>query len=239
MSLGKSNKTDFYQVFEYFLEDGELEKDLDIIDLTFRYIEVFVGKKQYNFTYDMRTPQTAEDAIKELNYRLKLAGVGYEFISGEIVRIDSQLVHNEVVKPALLLLQGDTVFEGAQQEFLSAHSHYRHGRYKEALVDCNKSFESLMKGICTKHGWEFDERDTAKKLISKCIANDLIPKYMQAQFGQFQALLESGVPTVRNKEAGHGQGESISDVPVELASYTLHLTATNIVFLAECSKKML
>ena len=141
-------------------------------------------------------------------------------------------------KPALSILQGDNLLKGARDEFLSAHSHYRSQRYKETLVDCLKSFESTMKAICEKHGWEFGKNDTAKRLINVCVTNELIPIYMQEQFSHFRGLLESGVPTVRNKEGGHGQGSEIKNVSETMVSYTLHLTATNIVFLGECEKKV-
>ncbi|EDV2107726.1 hypothetical protein PV74_000874 [Salmonella enterica subsp. enterica serovar Hadar] len=42
--------------------------------------------------------------------------------------------------------------------------------------------------------------------------------------------------TIRNKEGGHGQGAEITKVPEYLASYTLHLTATNLLFLAKCEE---
>ena len=47
---------------------------------------------------------------------------------------------------------------------------------------------------------------------------------------------ESGAPTVRNKEAGHGQGSEPVNVPEYLAAYVLHLTASNIVLLVEAYK---
>ena len=80
----------------------------------------------------------------------------------------------------------------------------------------------------------FSRDDTAKKLVSVCLDNNLIPAYLQNQFSSLRALLESGVPTIRNKEGGHGQGTSITDVPEHLVSYALHLTATNLLFLMNC-----
>lgn len=61
--------------------------------------------------------------------------------------------------------------------------------------------------------------------------------YIQNQFSSLRILLESGIPTVRNKEGGHGQGAEVSSIPEYLASYTLHLTATNLLFLAECEEE--
>ncbi len=50
---------------------------------------------------------------------------------------DSELVHAEVVKPALLVLR-QKGFASAQAEFLAAHEHYRSGRNSEALVEALK-----------------------------------------------------------------------------------------------------
>ncbi|EPO6927140.1 DUF7014 domain-containing protein [Escherichia coli] len=51
-------------------------------------------------------------------------------------------------------------------------------------------------------------------------------------------MLETGIPTIRNKNAGHGQGADIKEVPEELVSYMLHLTATNLLFLLKCEKNI-
>jgi hypothetical protein len=111
-----------------------------------------------------------------LNQRFLEHGVGYQYESGEIIRVDSKLVHAEVVKPALGVLT-NPIYSGANEEYLSAHQHYRDGKYKECLNDCLKSFESTMKAICSKRGWTYDkDKDTAKKLIDICFDNGLVPK---------------------------------------------------------------
>lgn len=94
-----------------------------------------------------------------------------------------------------------------------------------------------MKAIHEKHSWPYNHNDTAKKLINSILANGLVPEYLQNQFTSIRILLESGIPTVRNKEGGHGQGTDITSIPEHLASYTLHLTATNLLFLSNCEEK--
>jgi hypothetical protein len=42
--------------------------------------------------------------------------------------------------------------------------------------------------------------------------------------------LETGLPVVRNKVAGHGQGNQIITILDEYTDYALHLAATNICF---------
>ena len=223
----------FEYIYNFFLKEKDPEKCLDVIELTFKCINGYVRQNSWEFRDCHQSP---DDAIEELNNRFRESGIGYQFESGEVVRVDSQFIHSDVVKPALQILGSSKEFAGANDEFLSAHEHYRHQRFKECLNDCLKSFESLMKAIHKKRSWEYGSTDTAKKLISSCLSNGLIPDYMQNQFSSLRILLESGVPTIRNKEGGHGQGDEVTNVPEHLASYTLHLTASNLLFLAKCDE---
>lgn len=199
--------SDFDSVYDYFLSTESIEDCLDIIELTFFHINTRVRQQQNSFVG--YADITADEAITELNERFRKANVGYEFIPNQIVRIDSQYLHSEVVKPALMIFDNAIHFIGARDEFLSAHSHYRNKKYKETLVDCLKAFESLLKSLCEKNNWEFNKNDTAKKLIAICLRENLLPVYMQEHFSHFLGLLVSGVPTIRNKEGGHGQGSEV------------------------------
>jgi len=178
-----------------------------------------------------------DEAIRDLKERFKEHGVGFQFESGKIIRVDSQFLHSEAVKPTLLILRARH-YKGANEEFLKSHEHYRHGRYKECLVDALKSFESTMKAICAKRDWTTREGDTAKSLINTCLTHGLLPAYLQSQMAALRSLLESGVPTVRNKLGGHGQGPDPVMVPEYMARYALNLTASSILFLAEAEAAM-
>jgi len=94
-----------------------------------------------------------------------------------------------------------------------------------------------MKAICEKQEWTYDQKNTAKKLINICFEKGLIPNYLQSQFSSIRSLLGSGVPTVRNKLGGHGQGVVDIQVNESIAAYALHLTASNIVFLAKLEEE--
>jgi hypothetical protein len=174
-----------------------------------------------------------------VNIRFKENGVGYEYADGHIIRVDSQLIHNAAVVPALTVLRGSE-FKNAQEEFLSAYDHYRQSKHEEALVDCCKSFESTMKVICNKRGWVFDpNRSTASELIRICLDNRLIPPYWENHFTGLRTMLTSGIPTARNRQGGHGAGTAVnSEPPSQLVSYVLHMTASTILFLAESEKAL-
>ena len=149
-----------------------------------------------------------------------------------MIRVESQLIHAEVVKPVLNLITAEE-YEGANAEFLKAFEHYRKGDTKECLNECLKAFESTMKAICTKRKWTFKHTDTASTLIDVCFRNGLIPPFIQSHIAAVRTALESGIPTLRNKLSGHGQGAEVTEVPPHYASYMLHLTATTVKFLID------
>ncbi|MEQ8767532.1 MAG: hypothetical protein RL885_26730 [Planctomycetota bacterium] len=222
---------DFEELVKFFLGSGDVEIAIDVIELNFRCIDRIVRNAMYEYQPKLRP----DDAISELNGRFQEAAIGYQYDSGEIVRVDSQFVHSQAVKPALTVL-ADPAYEGANEEFRKAHEHYRSGRPKEAINECLKSLESVLKSICISKNWTFRETDTARVLIGIVLDNGILPKFMESQLGTFRSLLESGIPAVRNKTAGHGQGEESVHVPNYLASYALHLTATTILLLADAAK---
>lgn len=92
-----------------------------------------------------------------------------------------------------------------------------------------------MKIICKEKNWSFNQSDTAKKLIQICFTNQLVPTFTQNQFTSLQNSLESGIPTIRNKLGGHGQGAIPQKVDDEMTRYILNLTGSNIIFLIEQS----
>ncbi len=81
-------------------------------------------------------------------------------------------------------------------------------------------------------------RSNARPLIDTVLQNGLLPTYMENHLAGLRMTLEAGLPTVRNKTSGHGQGSDPVTVPEHVAAYALHLAATNIVFLVESHKAM-
>ena len=208
----------FTELVDYLLQEKDVEKQLDIVELSFKTVN-------------------DSKAIEELNHRFKEHGIGFQFIENEIIRIDSELIHEEAVKPALRLLNGEN-YQGAQQEFLSAYDHYRHGKNKDSLNECLKAFESTMKAICEKNNWDYQANATVKSLIQICFDNNLVPSFWQQQLDSLRSLLESGIPTGRNKLSAHGQGTTPTVVPGYLVAYMLHMTASTLVFLITAEREM-
>lgn len=225
---------DIKQEVQNFFLECDSDEALDFIELAFRYINIIMRDLDYSYKSKVKIKMQPDEAIIELNERFKENGVGFSFENGEIIKVDSTYVHTEITKPTISLLW-NKIFKGANEEYLKAHEHYREGRNKECLADCLKAFESTMKIICTEKKWAFNTNDTSKKLIQVCFQNNLIPTFTQNQFTSLQNLLESGIPTIRNKLGGHGQGQTLQKVDDEMTRYALNLTGSNIIFLVEQS----
>lgn len=221
-------------VLNFLLQTDDYERALDVIELCMKYIHFIIKEDYQAYCYNTKVRLSPDGAVDELNERFKEHGVGYQFERGEIIRVDSTYTHAEIVKPTLSLL-AHPKFKGANEEYLKAHEHYRHGLNKECLAECLKAFESTMKIICTEKRWAFDSNDTSRKLVQICFQNGLVPTFTQNQFTSLQNLLESGVPTIRNRQGGHGQGAVPQKVDDEMTRYALNLTGSNIIFLVEQS----
>lgn len=220
-----------------FMGEADTDNALSLIELAFRWIDRVVRDYSGYQASRLGITQEPDEAIEELNHRFREHGLGYQYVEGSIVRVDSQYLHDDAVGPAVALLH-QLGFEGPSDEFMTAHEHFRHGRTEDAITNALKAFESTMKAICEARGWRFEETDSANTLIGIMFDNGLVPPYLQSHFGSLRSTLSSGLPTVRNRRGGHGQGIRRVEVPDYLAAYALHLAATNIVLLVEAHKAL-
>lgn len=214
----------------YFVNSNDTDF-LDAIDYFFYIIDKKLRTLTPEYKYDYDADKAVNDAIVELNYRFKQHNLGYEFVNSQIITVDSTFLHKTAVKPALKLLFEEG-FEGAEDEIRNAYEKRRKGDNKNAILEAGKAFESTMKIICDKQGYTYDkDKDTAQKLISILQDNSFYPSYMNAHLTSIRMTLETGLPVVRNKVSGHGQGNQIVTISDEYTDYALHLAATNILFL--------
>lgn len=216
----------FITISNYFLNEEDVEKSLSVVELVAKATCIYFEQHH----------KDSEPFITELNERFKEHGFGYQFDSGQIIRIDSQFIHSEAVKPTLLLLT-NPIYENAQREFLLAHDYYKHGDYSKAILECAKAYESTLKVIIKKHNWNYDDRDTADALTGKVVENGLFPAYLNDFFKSLKNTFKV-VNTVRNNEAGHGKVAVVPEIPEYLASYVLHMTASVLLFLIKAEEAL-
>ncbi|MCG3198812.1 MAG: hypothetical protein HUU16_14745 [Candidatus Omnitrophica bacterium] len=137
---------------------------------------------------------------------------------------DNEVVHAELVEPALSLLRNPR-FKNANTEFLEALEDYRKGDCGDCLTKCGSAFESVLKVICEEKGWQYSQNDTAQFLLKKVLGNTTL-----------EPFLESGLmigSVIRNKlSKSHGAGSQSRKFPRHIARYALHSTAAAILLLA-------
>ena len=104
------------------------------------------------------------------------------------------------------------------------------------LVMANCAFESVMKIIYHERGWNLPKIETAKNLIDVAFDNGLIPKSSKHFTESLKGVLIGGVPTLRNKLGGHGQGVERKEVPEHLVRFVLNMTASLIHYLIEADR---
>ena len=223
------------QCHNFLLGEPAVNRVLDLIEVSFQYIHRVARNFPDYEWYRYGIKVGASEAIEELNERFRRAGVGYRFEQGKIIRIDSELVHSEIVKPALGYLN-EPGFEGPRDEFLNAHAHYRAGETKDAITDANNAFESTLRAVCDQRGWSYNPGAPVSILLKILRDKGLLPDYLDNSFDQLAATLHSGLPQVRNSEGGHGQGPAPRETPDYVAGYALHLAAANILFIVDAHK---
>ena len=226
------------EVFNFLLTTKDVEQVIDTIELCCQTIDSYIRyspkRREFhehcenNGFFDRKYVRiTPDEALSELNERLKEHGVGYQYENGSIIRVDCTVMHAEVTKPTLRLLHNDK-FKGAEEEYLKAHEHYRHGRNEACTLNCGKALEITIKTICTEKSWQVHvKKPTLHKLIGVCVDNNLIPPFLRS-------LFESGVPPIRNIEA-HAKDQYQQPADEAMARFCLNLTGANIIFLVEKS----
>lgn len=214
-----------------YMIGADTDEWIDLLELICLVIDHLKSKNDAHLGKWQIQEESAK-AIDEINYRMKQAGVGYAFENGQIIRIDSQFVHSQIVKPALGLLSAQG-YDGPSEEYRTAHEHYRSGDYRQAVGMAANALESTFKAIFDQAGWEYKKGARISDLIKVAKGNELWPNYLDNSFDQLVATLQSGLPKIRDNDASHGQGATAKEVPSYVAAYALHLAASKIVFVVQ------
>jgi hypothetical protein len=139
-------------VIDFLLQEEGQEKVLDVVEASFRLLTRLRSSPEWQ---NRISQQKFDRAVTELNAGFREYGIGYQYENGEMVRVESQFIHAEVVKPALVL--------PSAKEYAEAKAK------PQCLNDRVKTFESTMKATCTKRECSVKSKDTVKELIDVCL----------------------------------------------------------------------
>jgi hypothetical protein len=162
-----------------------------------QYIATCPGRQFLDFLEDIfsfqpgRWARHSDSLVDELNVLLRVDNLPYhltrfvtETISHgnswriqilaypKVIMKESEVLHENAIAPVLTLLERPH-FKGASAEYLAALEDYRKGDIQDCLTKCGSAFESVLKVICDRKGWAYNQTDAAKKLLDivLCSAN--------------------------------------------------------------------
>jgi hypothetical protein len=95
----------------------------------------------------------------------------------KVILKESEVLDQQAIGPVLELLS-QPHFASANKEFLAALEDYRKGDTGDCLVKCGSSFESVLKVICDRKGWAYNQHDTASALVKTVITNTSLENYL-------------------------------------------------------------
>lgn len=143
----------------------------------------------------------------------------------KVIRKDSDVVHDTAVEPALTLLRKPDLLN-ANEEFMLALQDYRKGDYKDSVSKCCSTLESVMKVICKRRKFKFNEKQTASPLLQTIINNSQLDSFWE------QPIML--IATIRNRLSySHGAGPEKKEVPEHVAKYSINATASAILLLCD------
>jgi hypothetical protein len=147
----------------------------------------------------------------------------------QVIVRGSQVTYALAIEPALTLLKHPD-FVSANAEFLDGLTDYRKRDYGDCLTKCGSAFESVLKVICTRNTWPYDQKDTADVLLKTVFSH-------KATLEPFLKEPLMIVATLRNRlSKSHGAGTAPKTVRPNRAEYAINATAAAILLLVnECT----
>ena len=139
----------------------------------------------------------------------------------QIYMVSDEVTHQEAVEPALRILNNPR-YRSADEEVRKAMKAYRQGRYDNCMIHSNNALESVMKIVCKKNGWPYQEKDTARTLVDTVVCKSTLDK-------SFKSWLQA-TSSIRNNYGGHGSSTPIK-VERHIAQYVLTNAASSIVLI--------
>jgi hypothetical protein len=221
---------------ETWISNAEkIEHIFDLIEIAYQISSEYLTQFPKYKLEDSHIKMGPSDFSAELNQRFLENSLGYQIENGQIIRVDSKIIHDQIIKPSLFLLF-DTKFSQANKEFLVAHEHLKNKKYSDAIVSAQRAFESTLKSIAHEMGVNYDRGSRVTDLIKILRSNDLFPAYLGAGFDSYVSMIKTGLPEIRNNAGGHGLSPKDQAVEDFIANYAIQMSAINIILFVEAYK---
>lgn len=169
----------------------------------------------------------------EINKVFREHGIPWLLVDGRLVKIDPKQFEQDLKLKALnrmeALKDACPPYQGAYDELRKAIDFLGRGDYAEAVINAEKSYESVLKVIL---GSEF-ETEAANGLTMRLLDTGklALPEGLKPE--AFQSNILMSLPIIRNKAAAHGSGPSGREISAPMANLAVNLACALDTYLIQ------
>lgn len=169
----------------------------------------------------------------EVNKVFRENDIPWLLVDGRLVKIDSRQFEQDLKLKALSemkeLKDADPIYQGAYDELRKAIDFLGRGDYAEAVINAEKSYESVLKVIL---GSEF-ETEAANGLTMRLLDTGklALPEGLKPE--AFQSNILMSLPIIRNKATAHGSGTTGREVGAPMANLAVNLACALDTYLIQ------
>lgn len=169
----------------------------------------------------------------EINKVFREHSIPWFLVDGRLVKIDPKQFEQDLKLKALnrmeALKDANPLYQGAYDELRKAIDFLGRGDYAEAVINAEKSYESILKVIL---GSEF-ETEAANGLTMRLLDTGklALPEGLKPE--AFQSNILMSLPIIRNKAAAHGSGTTGREISAPMANLAVNLACALDTYLIQ------
>lgn len=169
----------------------------------------------------------------EINKVLRETDIPWLLVDGRLVKIDPKQFEQDLKLKALgemkELKDADPLYQGAYDELRKAIDFLGRGDYAEAVINAEKSYESVLKVILGSESETEAANGLTKRLLE---AGKLsLPESLKPE--AFQSSVLMSLPIIRNKAAAHGSGTTGREISGPMANLAVDLACALDTYLIQ------
>ncbi len=169
----------------------------------------------------------------EINKVLREHGIPWLLVDGRLVKIDPKQFEQELKLKSLnrmeALKDANPLYQGAYDELRKAIDFLGRGDYAEAVINAEKSYESVLKVILGSES----ETEAANGLTMRLLDTGklALPEGLKPE--AFQSNILMSLPIIRNKAAAHGSGTTGREISAPMANLAVNLACALDTYLIQ------
>ena len=169
----------------------------------------------------------------EVNKVFRENDIPWLLVDERLVKIDPGQFEQDLKLKALSemrdLKDADSLYQGAYDELRKAIDFLGRGDYAEAVINAEKSYESVLKVICGPES----ETEAANSLIKRLLEADNLSLPESLKPEAFQGSVLMSLPVIRNKAAAHGSGTTGCEISGPMANLAVNLACALDTYLIQ------